>query len=236
MERQFELLVELQDIDIQIDQLRRNIAEKPMKVEQLETEFSVFERASKDEAAKLDKLEQTKRSYEVDLKEGEGRIAKSKENLMHIKSNKEYKAALKEIANIEKVNKEIEDNILLCMEDIEAANASFAEKKREILQRKGALEKEKRQIEEEIRQDEQKLTSMMEQRNQSVGRIDQEVVKKYDQIRKRGGVLVVARVKNAVCLGCNMNIPPQLYNEVQKFDSIKLCPYCQRILYYKQEA
>jgi predicted nucleic acid-binding Zn-ribbon protein len=236
LEKQLELLAELQDIDIQIDQLRKNITEKPLKIEKLEAEFNVFEKASKDEAAKLDKLEQEKRSYEVDLKEGEVRITKSKENLMHIKSNKEYKAALKEIATIEKANREIEDSILLCMENIETVNAGLAEKKREILKRKDALEKEKRQIKEEIHQDEQKLASMMERRNESVGRIDQELVKKYDQIQKRGRILVVARVKNAVCLGCNMNIPPQLYNEVQKFDSIRLCPYCQRILYYKKEA
>jgi predicted nucleic acid-binding Zn-ribbon protein len=236
LEKQFELLAELQDIDIEIDQLRRNITEKPLQVEKLEAEFNVFEKVSKDKAAKLDKLEQEKRRYEGDLKDGEVRIAKSKENLMHIKSNKEYKAALREIATTEKANRAIEDSILLCMEHIETVNAGLAETKREILQRKEALEKEKRQIEEQIHQDEQKLASILERRNQSMGRIDQELIKKYDQIQKRGRILVVARVRNAVCLGCNMNIPPQLYNEVQKFDSIKFCPYCQRILYYKREA
>ena len=90
MEKQLELLAELQDLDIQIDQLRKNVTEKPLKIEKLEVEFNIFEQASKDEAAKLDKLEKEKRSYEVDLKEGEVRIGKSKENLMHMWSTQQY--------------------------------------------------------------------------------------------------------------------------------------------------
>lgn len=235
MEKQFELLEELQGIDIQIDQLRKNIMEKPLAIEKLEAEFNAFVEASQEEAAKLDMFEKERRSCDRDLKEGEARIAKSQDSLMNIKSNKEYKAVLKEIATMEKVCREIEDRILLCMENIETANARLTEEKREIAKRKDALGKEREQIEEEIRLDEQKLASMIEQRHQSVGRIDKEFVKKYDQIQKRSGILAVARAKNAVCLGCNMSIPPQLYNEIQTFDSIKLCPYCQRILYYKKE-
>jgi len=29
-----------------------------------------------------------------------------------------------------------------------------------------------------------------------------------------------------------MNIPPQMYNELQRYDSLKLCPFCNRILYW----
>jgi predicted nucleic acid-binding Zn-ribbon protein len=235
LEKQFELLEELQGIDIQIEQLRRNITDKPLEIEKAETEFNAFVEASQEETAKLDMLKKERRSCECDLKEGEAKIAKSNENLMNIKSNKEYKAALKEIASFEKANKEIEDRILLCMENIEMARIRLTEKEREISERKEALEKEKKQIVQEIRHDEQQLASMMERRNQSVAKIDQELIKQYDQLQKRGRILVVARAKNAVCLGCNMSIPPQLYNEIQVFDSIKLCPYCQRILYYKQE-
>jgi predicted nucleic acid-binding Zn-ribbon protein len=29
-----------------------------------------------------------------------------------------------------------------------------------------------------------------------------------------------------------MNIPPQMYNELHRFDSLKNCPHCQRIIYW----
>ena len=42
----------------------------------------------------------------------------------------------------------------------------------------------------------------------------------------------LAPARNSICMGCHMNIPPQTYNELQRFDSLKLCPFCNRILYW----
>jgi predicted nucleic acid-binding Zn-ribbon protein len=45
--------------------------------------------------------------------------------------------------------------------------------------------------------------------------------------------LAVVPVKDAVCHGCNVNLPPQLYNELFRCDSLRFCPNCQRIIYIK---
>ena len=65
--------------------------------------------------------------------------------------------------------------------------------------------------------------------------LEPEFLKKFQMIKEQQvtGIAVVP-VKDAVCLGCNMNIPPQMYNELQRCDSLKLCPYCQRIIYWKE--
>jgi len=39
-------------------------------------------------------------------------------------------------------------------------------------------------------------------------------------------------VRNGTCQGCNMNIPPQLYNQLQRGDTIELCGTCNRIIYW----
>ena len=44
--------------------------------------------------------------------------------------------------------------------------------------------------------------------------------------------LAVAPVQNGTCQGCNMNIPPQLFNQLQRGDSIELCATCNRIIYW----
>ncbi|MBW2644346.1 MAG: hypothetical protein JRC89_13545 [Deltaproteobacteria bacterium] len=41
-------------------------------------------------------------------------------------------------------------------------------------------------------------------------------------------------VKDALCYGCNVNLPPQLYNELFLGNSLKFCPNCQRIIYLKE--
>ena len=48
---------------------------------------------------------------------------------------------------------------------------------------------------------------------------------------KRNGI-AVSTAKNGVCLGCFMNIPPQLFIEVTKNRQLIQCPSCGRILYF----
>jgi hypothetical protein len=58
---------------------------------------------------------------------------------------------------------------------------------------------------------------------------------KYEQIfQKRGGTAVV-EVRNGTCLGCHMHVPPQLFNELQKFRDMRQCPNCHRILFWRPD-
>ncbi|UCD32982.1 MAG: hypothetical protein JSV38_03655, partial [Desulfobacterales bacterium] len=66
------------------------------------------------------------------------------------------------------------------------------------------------------------------------GKIDSGLLKTYDLIKERNkGRLAVVPVKDAVCHGCNVNLPPQLYNELYRGDTLKFCPNCQRIIYWE---
>jgi uncharacterized protein len=68
-------------------------------------------------------------------------------------------------------------------------------------------------------------------REVAAARVRPDVLKKYSAIRMRRG-LAMAPVKNGTCQGCNMNIPPQLFNLLQRGDSIELCGTCNRIIYW----
>ena len=58
-----------------------------------------------------------------------------------------------------------------------------------------------------------------------------DLLKRYTSIRLKRWPAVVA-VKNGTCSGCNMNIPPQLYNVIQRGTTLELCPNCNRIIYW----
>jgi len=61
------------------------------------------------------------------------------------------------------------------------------------------------------------------------------LLEKYERIRNRNGGIGVVSVWKAVCNGCHMNIPPQLYNELQKSSELMICPNCNRIIYYQNK-
>jgi hypothetical protein len=60
-----------------------------------------------------------------------------------------------------------------------------------------------------------------------------DVLKRYGAIRMRRGLAVVA-VRSGTCTGCNMNMPPQLYNTLQRGTSLETCPYCHRMIYWDE--
>ncbi|MYF47801.1 MAG: hypothetical protein F4214_02335, partial [Candidatus Dadabacteria bacterium] len=41
----------------------------------------------------------------------------------------------------------------------------------------------------------------------------------------------LALAENEKCTSCNINIPPQLYNEILKRTKLVQCPNCKKILY-----
>ena len=78
----------------------------------------------------------------------------------------------------------------------------------------------------------QKIAAIRGERDSLTRDVRPEVLKRYSGIRIRRGLAVVG-VRNGTCQGCNMNIPPQLYNVLQRGTSIETCPSCHRIIYWE---
>ena len=61
------------------------------------------------------------------------------------------------------------------------------------------------------------------------------LLKRYEFIRQRHNGTAICAVREGVCLGCHLNILPQLYIDLQKGEEILQCPNCQRIVYWLGE-
>ncbi|MGE3258094.1 MAG: zinc ribbon domain-containing protein, partial [Geobacter sp.] len=72
-------------------------------------------------------------------------------------------------------------------------------------------------------------------REQIVKELSSSVVRRYTQLRSQRRGQALAEAREGSCLGCNMQLPPQLYNTLFKCDELYFCPHCQRILILKQE-
>ncbi len=97
----------------------------------------------------------------------------------------------------------------------------------EVTQQVKALEEEKKKLHSDMEMHKAK-------RKDFVTRINEETYGQYMNLLKRSGGLAVVPTKNEVCLGCNTNIPPQLYNDIKKNDDLYTCYYCKRFLYYQE--
>ena len=57
----------------------------------------------------------------------------------------------------------------------------------------------------------------------------------YLKLLRNGKGVAIARAEDNICLGCDMNIPPQLSLEIRKGTELVQCPQCYRILYNEED-
>jgi hypothetical protein len=229
------LLIRLQDADSRILEKRSFIGKVPMRIYEVDEPL-------KQAKAELEKMKQKneaavkkKREKEKMLEETVEKIRKMKSRASDLKTNKEYQAHLKEIDSAEQEIGVIEEQILLTMEDLDSVVKQQKEKEEEVNRETAKLAAFKKVLEEEVVIYENELTALKEERAKMVALIDPDVYKTYMFGLNAGGGVAVTGARNEICLGCNMNIPPQLFVEIKKNEEIIQCPQCRRILYYADD-
>jgi len=235
MKEQIKVLVKLQYLDTETARIKSTLNDVSKKLENLDSSLIEIEQTITNQESVLDELKKQYRDYESDAKMNFAKNKKSQEKLRSVKTNKEYQSLLKEIEDVKSKNSLIEDKMIECLDRIDETEEIIAKKKDDYLQLSDHIKSEKQNIEQEAGIDKKKLDELDLDRNNVSGLIDSQLFKKYLVIKEQHhGGLAVVPVKDAVCHGCNVNLPPQLYNELFKYNSLKFCPNCQRIIYLKE--
>ena len=233
MKKKIDLLLKLQEKDRVLDRLQWQIREGPERLQDLERELGALEKNVEADKARFQDIKKTQRNYEGEIEDGLAHIRKSRGRLMTIKNNKEYRALLREIEDTEKGNVDKEDRVLSCLEELENLNKELEAKGKDLSGMRDRLENEKKAIAKEVARNQEEFSDVEKSRKELLQTIDPQLLAKYEQIKATSGSIAIALVNNATCSECHIGIPPQMYNELQRQDTLKLCPNCQRIIYWK---
>lgn len=235
MNKQLKKLVSLQHIEIEIDTIQSLIEELSLKAEALDTQLTVFSKSVDEKKSIIVELQKQYRLYESDVQADTSRIQKSEATLRSVKTNREYQAILKEIEESKSKTSGLEDVMLEHLEKMDQIEANIAAKQNDYHHLEESTLREKEVIEEEKQAAGKKLKKLSEKRSRVSQTIDSKLKQNYEAIKNRVEGIAVAPVEEAVCKGCYMNIPPQMYNELQQRDDLTFCPHCQRMIYWKCE-
>lgn len=234
MKKQIDLLVALQEKDRLIDQLGGQILTGPKRIETIETKLRSAEAGVESHKARIQDLKKSQRMYEAEIEDGIAHIRRSRGRLMTIKNNREYRALVREIEETEKENSSKEDKVLSCLEELENLAQELKDEEKAIVGLRETAESEKKAIEEELAERKKELSLVNEGKQELLRAIDRNLLGQYNRIKARSRGVAIAVVNNATCSACHMNIPPQMYNELQRQDSLQHCPHCQRLIYWKE--
>lgn len=231
---QLELLRELQGIDIHLREIEEELSSIPRQVEEVKSEWVQVQDLLKEKEAEKAGSEKERRELETELEDSEARLREREGKLFAIKTNKEYQAALKEIADGKRANHEREDAILKLMEKIDTLSKEITQLSSQAADKEAEFRKDEEELESKKKELEKASEVRVAELEKIKGQVDKAVLDRYDFIRVRY-LDPLAAVKNGICQGCNMNIPPQMYIELLKGLKIHFCPNCRRFIYVGEE-
>ena len=90
-----------------------------------------------------------------------------------------------------------------------------------------------KKVEQELNSIDDLLVEMRGKSDEAKEKVDAELLKRYNIIRQKMNGMAVVPVWKEICGGCHVNIPPQVYNELQRSEELILCPNCSRIMYWE---
>jgi len=233
LREKMERLVALQTVDRKIQEMERAKEEIPQRLASLEQEFNKEEEKLKAERTGLEKLQKDRRQKEKDLEEEIDRVKKAEARVFEIKTNKEYQAVLKEIETAKKLNRQREEEILGILERFEEMQTQLGKHEKILEARRKEYQREVAELKQKAASFEAEMADEVRQRQAQEKEIPQELLIKYRMLSEKRQGVAVARVINGVCQACNMNLRPQLYIELQKQDTLIVCPNCNRILFWE---
>ncbi|RPI80076.1 MAG: hypothetical protein EHM45_00380 [Desulfobacteraceae bacterium] len=235
MKDKIKYLIKIQEYDNRIENIIKAQKETPLKVQTLQETLNALETALQEDQTNLENIQKEKRVNERDTQDLDVKVAKSNEKLANIKSNKEYRAVLKEIDDLKHHKFQIEEVTLQILEKIETMENRISSNKEAFTKSKEQFKTDKTKIDVEMQALEKELRNLQQERLAVSQSTDAEFLKKYQFLRERRNGRGISAVVAGVCQTCHLGLPPQKFNELKKCDALVTCPHCNRIIYWAED-
>lgn len=235
MKEELEILVEMQKKDDVIGEKKVLTKTLPEQLSSLKHNLTKADEDLKEVKHNLEENLKDQKLKELKIKENIEKTNKYKNQLLTIKTNKEYKALNSEISHLEASNSSVDDDIIELMEQ----EAELREERKETELRFKSAQDELKQNEEKlkkrIKEVEDQIKKIREERNEIAKKLKTSLVKRYAALIKHKGRKAVAYKINNACSGCGYKIRPQMIIEIDKGEKVVYCENCSRILVYEPQ-
>jgi hypothetical protein len=231
-------LRDLQEIELQIFDIRRQLAGKQRQVER---QAARLQQTQSEIAAAREELRRSQMEVDdadLDLKARSAQVNKIRETLNTIRTNKEYAAILSQLNNEKAEVNRIETRALELMGKQDDRKKAFGEREAAAAVEEQKLQDVRKQFEQTSKMFADRMAALMRERDTAAGQLDAKFVDLFTRVSERYEGEAMAKVVRThprrsefVCEGCNMSITMELANILLTRDEVNTCDTCGRILY-----
>jgi predicted nucleic acid-binding Zn-ribbon protein len=225
-------LIHLQQLDTAAETARRTIADEPVRHREFDAKIAATQQALDTEKQRLAANQAARRDIEKELSLHQGRLSKYRDQLMAVKTNREYQAMQKEIETAQHEIQAFEERMLERMIEFDEITAEVKKAEARCADEKKAIEAERRQMAIAVAAASESLTAIAAERATVVAQISPASLATFQRVVKGRGTLAVVEVRDGRCTACQVRVRPQVYNELRRSELVFQCESCQRILYF----
>ena len=229
-------LIHLQELDLSAERLRRRIADIPGAQDALDTRVAAAAAAASTLREQISANQAARRDIEKDLATVQARLSKYKDQLMEVKTNKEYQAMQHEIAAAEQNVRAQEDRLLERMveadtlaAELKRADAALKVEQTEVARLRSELDLERREVEGHLDQ-------AIAERTRVASQLTGPTLALFDHVARHRRGIALSEARDGHCTQCHVRLRPQVFNDVRRNDGLIQCESCSRILYFVPAA
>ncbi len=229
------LLLKLQVIDYDLGELERSKEYLPDMMANLNREIEEAQKKLDDARRALNEDRIIQKNLELEVSAKEAELQKYQQQMMTIKTNKEYDALVAEIDSVKTSVSEKEHLMLQVMEKIETLEKEVPELEKKAHQIEENNTKQLEILQEKVDSIGEKVSGKDMERKDILSQIPRPVMSIYERVRKGKGGAVVVSVKKRSCSACHKALTPKKVQEIRGDNGIHTCESCGRLLYWDNE-
>jgi predicted nucleic acid-binding Zn-ribbon protein len=228
---ELEQLLVLQDRQQKIKQIQTEVETVPLQKKSLEAQLAASVAGVEVLKQKARRVEMDRKKLELDVGTRTESISRLKTQQYQTRKNDEFQAIGHEIERYENEIRKIEDEELELMIEADKLKADLGVEERKATTVRESVTRQTADLEAKSKTLESRLEELTKERGEIAGKIDEDLLGRFERLFKSKGDAVVVPLEHEVCTGCHMKVTTQTAHRAKAGKEIVSCDNCGRILY-----
>jgi uncharacterized protein len=231
LRHKLEALVALQKVDLDIAALRKSAENYPKEIATLEKSLADERSKVEAERMKLSDIERQRVALEETVAEDREKVRKWEARLTEQRSTREYSALAREIDIAKKGQTTMAEEVVELVKQAALQRETVKSRESEVQDTTKDLESRSADVKAKLAAVEAQIAGIDSKRVETSKLVEVDLLRKYENIRRKRLPAMVAVTAPGICGGCRMNVRPQLFNMLVASKGIDNCPSCSRIIF-----
>lgn len=235
MEQKKQALLELGEADKLLFSYQNELENLPAKLKKAKTVLSKVsrkkEKLESQDRIVLNKIEERQKLISIEKR----RSAEEEKQMADISNQTEYIASKKRKETAEKVAAELDKQIFHLEDSRKEWTAELDQVLKDYTKVENSCLKKEKKLGEGTSAIQTKLDELHTNRKAILSALDKDLASNYEKITDSKLFPTVVSLNGTSCMGCAMNLPPQVYQEILKKGGVGQCPHCRRLVVLPDE-